>query len=499
MAQLVVQPSGAKVGLATAAGRRTLVSALLEAGRNAHAAKARRFFVRVDRDEAGGITSLDVADDGEGIELAAVQRVLESPHMEPTPGWPGSCFGLGMAILLANAERLAMTVRDGGGRTVVWQRQPDGVAFTVTDGDLPRRALGGLRTQIQLDGLHPGSQLDDADEVLSRLPIGPELEVRLDDVLGRREIQPRSYGGALVASGSLTASWIGPEGAGSGDANYELWQLDQPARPHARAAAPGIDVRRDGVVVDRTTFGIPIRRTQIGRVTGVVNVGSWYVLDPATGGPLGRRGSARALARAARREIETLMAGFPPKEPDPDPSRLARIASEITQRLSKAIVTRPSLAPMLDAESAGRPFRRVTDIAWASPDESPPTLGPARSGLRVTWSVQAQASAGPAWLDTRTGRIVVNYRHPLRSMLATATGTRGDELWGMLAASLVINDLRQGGDGALTEARAAVELATLALSDTSRPRSTRGPRESEQRAADTAEYRRQLESQTVLT
>ena len=105
MVNLELRLAAPKSSLVFQPGRRNLGLALLEAGKNALAAGARTFWVRVERDDTGRVTSLDLADDGEGIDLERLRQVLERADIGPTEGRPHSWFGLGFATLLACCRR----------------------------------------------------------------------------------------------------------------------------------------------------------------------------------------------------------------------------------------------------------------------------------------------------------------------------------------------------------------------------------------------------------
>ena len=494
MVNIELRLAAPKSSLAFQPGRRNLEIALLEAGKNALAAGARTFWVRVERDDTGRVTSLDLADDGEGIDIERLRQVLGQAEIGPTEGRPHSWFGLGFATLLACCRRIAITATDIQDEAVALQAADDAGTFRTSGAQLPRRRLGRLRTQIQLDGIprEVGSMDFDADEILSRLPLGDAFGARLEDFLGRRDIQPRSYRGEALAEGSLTTSWRAGGASVSETARYELRLLDRPPRTGRRSAAAGVDVRREGVVVATTTFGLPVRRSEIGRVTGHFDVGTWYPLDPATAQPLRRHGPARGFGKAARAELERVVAGIGRPEAPPDSFRLSRIASQLTQRLSKAVVQRPDLAPVLDRTPRPVRRRRVLDIPWVGPGSNGHGLVATQSGLRVRWTANAGPDEPPAWFDPASDSILINHRHPLRAQFAAAGGGRGEELWGALVASLVIHDLRTGGSGDLAGLRSIVDLATLALDESSRPLSTRSQRERAIRDADADALARQF-------
>ena len=494
MVDLELRLAAPKSSLAFQPSRRNLGLALLEAGKNALAAGARTFWVRVERDDTGRVTSLDLADDGEGIDLERLRQVLERADIGPTEGRPHSWFGLGFATLLACCRRIAITATDLQDEAVALQAADDAGTFRAIGAQLPRRRLGRLKTQIQLDGIprEIGSLDFDADEILSRLPLGDAFGARLEDFLGRRDIQARTYRGEALAEGALTTSWRAGGASVSETASYALRLLDRPPRTGRRSAAAGVDVRRDGIVVATTTFGLPVRRSEIGRVTGHFDVGTWYPLDPATAQPLRRHGPARAFGKAARAKLERIVASIGRPEAAPDAFRLSRIASQLTQRLSKAVVQRPEFAPVLDRTPRPVRRRRVLDIPWVGPASNDHGLVATQSGLRVRWTASAGLDEPPAWFDPASDSILINHRHPLRARFAAAGGGRGEELWGALVASLVIHDLRTGGSGDLTGLRSIVDLATLALDESSRPLSTRSQRERAIRDADADALARQF-------
>ncbi len=493
MTSIELRLAGPKATLAFGVPRRSLEAVLIEAGKNAVAAEATTFWVRIQHDATGRIVSLDLADDGHGLRLDDLQRVLLSPRLEGTGGRRLSWFGLGFATLIANCRRLALRMPESDGGDVALEAADDAGTFRSIGADLFRRPLGRLGTQIQLDGLPPDFLADDADEVLSRLPIGPGFEVRLEDFLGRRDVQPRAHRGESLARGEFDLSWRDGRQTHSAASSYQLNLLDRPPRTGRRAAAAGIDVRRDGLVVDRSIFGIPVRRSEIGRVTGVFDVGDWYPIDAGKLRPHRRRGAARAFAKAARQQVESILRTVARTDDMPDSFRLARISSEITQRLSKAILRRPDLAPVIDRPITRARRRRVLDIPWVTPESDGNGIATSASGLRVRWDLRAGTDTPPGRYDAGTDSILVNYRHPVREQLSASGGGRLEELWGLLVASMVVHDLRTGGAGDLSDLGAILELATLALDESSRPLSTRSQRERDIRESDMAAITRQLE------
>jgi signal transduction histidine kinase len=131
---------------------------LLDVIENSINAGAKRVEVRIVIDRPGNLLTLNINDDGEGMDEEAMQRALDPFYTSK----PGKRVGLGIPML-------AQSAREGGGRLKIDSNPGGGVSLVATfQLDHPdTRPLGDVDATIRmLQITHPEIEFDYTSEEL---------------------------------------------------------------------------------------------------------------------------------------------------------------------------------------------------------------------------------------------------------------------------------------------------------------------------------------------
>lgn len=461
----------------------------VELGKNAYDAGAGKLWIGVSRDEAGRATSILCRHDGPCLTLSALKAWLAGEKLPPvsTNRPLLARHGLGLLALASSCAHLEFHCgrpdRDPF-RFALNQRE----ATAVLDGcPAETRAGPGPGARIRLVGLAPDLQEPRLDLALQALPIGADFTVHLDDVEGRAQVRPRAYGGTLLDTGRKAFRW--PDG--SAQCEYELRLLDRFPRGRPQVPAQGVDLIRDGLLLHKSTLGLPLRTPDLKRLAGWFKVGDWLALDPATQSLAARSGATRAFLAAARRLVNQNLAGIPEAPKFLAPAYLARLSSQLTQRLSKAVQSVPALAPVLDRDPDPVRHRMVLDIPFRSAgDADHARLRSADTAIRIRFAMDLPPAGPPAVWAADAMEIVINARHVSAARMADSPAAF--ECWAAHVASTVLVSLRPGRGVAQPALNEAMELLGLAYSSSGAPASTRSQRERRLRTKEQARLEAQL-------
>ncbi len=425
-------------------------------------AGARTISVKIDRDQAGRPQDLFCSHDGRAPDDALLRSLLGAEDV------PAGTLHLFPAVTVS--EKIELMSR-ADGRTLGIRWNPQTARVTVTP-ELPAADLpSGEPVAIAVRGLR--SDLQDVRVVreLQRLPIGANLAVFVDDDAGRARVPERTYPGSLLDEGSLPFIWREAGEEHHGSVRYRLSLLDSVPKGRVRAAAPGIDLITDNAVIYRGTLGLPVRTTNLGRLTGWFEAGDWLAHQPGSL-RLATRGPTRAFLKAARQLILSTLGGVE-VEGRRDPRWLARLSSDLTQRLSKAVRERPELAPYVEIKDKAGERWDVLDIPFRSrPDDPYDRLRLGRPGIRIDFSLVDGPDDPPARWEPRDLVVRINARH--RSAHDTP---KLFQAWALQVASMTLASLRPGGQMIRDAHAAGTALAGQASSAAATPASTRSQRE----------------------
>ena len=431
-------------------------------GTLAREAGAHTIAFTITRDESGRPRDLICSHDGHALEDDSLRSLLGAEGTVES--------GLHLLPAATAADLVEISSRDRNESTrIQWDTEIARVTIepSAAPSDLPAGeavvvAARGLRTDLQ-DVRIVGA--------LQRLAIGPDLAVFLDDGAGRAPVSARSYSGTLLAEGDLPFIWRESGEEHHGTARYRLNLLDSVPKGRVRAAAPGIDLLQEDTVAYRGTLGLPVRTTNLGRLTGWFEIGDWFSYQPASL-RLATRGATRAFLKAARQLILSTLGGVE-IEGRRDPRWLARLSSDITQRLSKAVRERPELAPIVEIKDKTGERWDVLDIPYrARPDDPDDQLRLGRPGIRVDFNLLDGPDDPPARWEPKDMVVRINARH--RSAHDTP---KLFQAWSLQVASLMLASLRPGGHKIREALAAGTALAGEASSAAATPASTRSQRE----------------------
>ncbi|HJN39961.1 MAG TPA: hypothetical protein QGH28_07265 [Chloroflexota bacterium] len=425
-------------------------------------AGARTISITITRDDSGRPRNLFCSHDGRAPDEATLQSLLGAAGAAESK--------LNLLPPATAAEQLEIATRGQPSATIV--RWDPGTARLAADSatvasDLPSGepvvfVARGLRTDMQ-DVRIVGA--------LQRLPLGRNLTVYLDDGAGRAPVSTRTYAGSLLTEGDLPFAWREAGEEHKGSVRYRLSLLDSVPKGRVRSAAPGVDIIQGETVAYRGTLGLPVRTTNLGRLSGWFQTGNWFEYQPGSL-RLANRGPTRAFLKAARQLILGTL-GEARIEGRRDPRWLARLSSDLTQRLSKAVRGRPELAPIHEKKQETGERWDVLDIpyrAGTSDAESKLRLG--RPGIRVDFSLSDGPDDPPARWEPSDMIVMINARH--RSAPTTAKLFRA---WSLQMASLTLASLRPGGHRFREAIASGTALVGQASSASATPASTRSQRE----------------------
>ncbi len=435
---------------------------------------------KVVRDQAGRPQDLFCSHDGRAPDDSTLRSILGAEDV------PTGSLHLFPALTVSDKIEI-MSRADGSSLGIRWDSQtarvtgtPEAPSADLPSGDAVVIAVRGLRSDLQ--DVHVVRELQ-------RLPIGTDLTIFLDDDAGRARVPERTYSGSLLVEGSLPFIWREAGLEHHDFARYRLSLLDSVPKGRVRAAAPGIDLITNGAVIYRGTLGLPVRTTNLGRLTGWFEAGDWFSHQPGSL-RLATRGATRAFLKAARQLILSTL-GDVEIEGRCDPRWLARLSSDITQRLSKAVRERPDLAPYVELKGATDERWDVLDIPFRSrSDDLNDQLRLGRPGIRVDFSLVNGPNDPPARWDPKHLIVRINARH------SSAHDTpKLFRAWALQVASMTLSSLRPGGKMIRDAHAASTALAGQASSASATPASTRSQRELRKRKE--AETRLAEEVKTV--
>lgn len=423
---------------------------------------ARTISFKIVRDQAGRPQDLFCSHDGHAPDDTTIRSLLGAEDV------PSGSLHLFPALTVSDKIEI-MARADGSSLGIQWEPRtarvtgtPEEPAADLTSGDAVVIAVRGLRSDLH--DVHVARELQ-------RLPIGADLTVFVDDDAGRARVSERTYSGSLLVEGSLPFVWREAGQEHHESAPYRLSLLDSVPKGRVRAAAPGIDLITNRAVIYRGTLGLPVRTTNLGRLTGWFEAGDWLSHQPGSL-RLATRGATRAFLKAARQLILSTL-GDVEVEGRRDPRWLARLSSDLTQRLSKAVRERPDLAPFVEIKDVTGERWDVLDIPFRSrPDDPNDQLRLGRPGIRVDFSLVDGPDDPPARWDPRHLIVRINARH--RSAHDTP---KLFQAWALQVASMTLASLRPGGQMIRDAHAAGTALAGQASSAAATPASTRSQRE----------------------
>jgi hypothetical protein len=425
-------------------------------------AGARNISYTITRDDSGRPRDLFCAHDGRAPDEATLRSLLGAAGAAESK--------LNLLPPATAADQLEIATRGQATATIVrWDlgtarlsADSAAVASDLPSGESVVFVARGLRTDMQ-DVRIVGA--------LQRLPLGPNLTVYLDDGAGRAPVSNRTYAGSLLTEGDLPFTWREAGEEHKGSVRYRLNLLDSVPKGRVRAAAPGVDLIQGETVAYRGTLGLPVRTTNLGRLSGWFQTGDWFEYQPGSL-RLATRGPTRAFLKAARRLILGTLGGVE-IEGRRDPRWLARLSSDLTQRLSKAVRDRPELAPIHEIKQSTGERWDVLDIPYrAGTGDADAKLRLGRPGIRVDFSLSDGAEDPPARWEPSQMIVMINARH--RSAPTTA---KLFQAWSLQMASLTLASLRPGGQRIRDAIASGTALAGQASSASATPASTRSQRE----------------------
>ena len=485
---------GHKLALCTAVARRDLGVLLRELGKNAYDAGAANVRVIVERDAAGRAEALEVSHDGTCLTRDELESFLRTGVSAPRGGDRKALgrLGLGLLILASNSQGLEFRCPHRPLADFAFAVNLEDRSATVHDLAARVRARRGLPASVKVVGITPElkDEVGHAVRSLQALPLGSGFSASIDESAGLAPVAPRTYAGTLLRRGAL--EWAGGDARGPVrfEVRYELRLLDAPLRGPRRTQR-GVGLVRDGFELLRTTLGLPVRSTEIQRLTGWFEIGDWLEIDAATLRPLTRSGPTRSFFAAARNLVNECLAGVEKLPEFINPDYLAKLSSELTQRLGKAIHADPRLAPVIDVELAPARHRSVLDIPFRQAGQGErEALRSTSEGVRVGFSLEMAPDGDPAIWDAERRAIVLNARHS--SAVRTPGGQAAFETWSVLAASLILASLRPGGAGLKPALRDGLLLAGAAYATASAPTSTRSQRERRKRREELQRLKAQV-------
>ncbi len=463
---------------ASSPARANVSTLLRELGKNAYDAGARVVDVAMDRDSTGRLVSIRCRHDGAALSSEALESFLRAGirHEVPVDRTKLGEFGLGLLSLGSFCDRLEFHDAGSEGEPFALRIDREQNSASIETAP-PRRLVGrGPPLTIALSHLSPDLVDARADVALESLPLSPEFRVFLDDIEGRVEVRPRSYDGSLLDRGKLQITWKAEDAVHSSDCAYEFRLAKSRSRKRGRPAAQGIHIVRNGMVVDSSTFDIPVRRSEVGQLVGWIAAGDWLKLDPVTTRPAGRQNSARAFRSAAKNLIAAVLSDVSSTPAFLSPGYLSKLGSELTQRFSKAVNFQPELAPVLDLDAPIGRHRKVLDIGFRSPHDDPTSaLRSLARGIRVRFDLGMSPSGYPASWDADKLEIVINARH--NSVARLANGPSAFEVWAAGLVGQMLANMRPGRAANIAALNDAGRLIDVAYSTASMPTSTRSQRE----------------------
>ncbi len=486
-----------RIETASSASRANLPVLIKELGKNAYDCGASEAHFRIQRDNRGRPTALQCRHNGPALTREALEAFFKDGTTPPRVGdrEPLGTFGLGLLSLGLFSE--GVEIHDTASDADPFRLAIDPIAriATIENVSRERLALRGPPFTIELPVLSANVSDGRADLALESLPLGEGFRVYLDDVEGRAEVRPRSYGGTLLDRGEMSFTWRLGSSTVSAQSAYELRMLEGRPRRRGRPAAHGIHLVRRGFVLDSTTFNVPVRRSRVAQLAGWMEVGDWLEIDPATTRPAGRGRPSRAFRAAARRLIVDLLAEIASPPYFLTPEYVAKLESELTQRFSKAVLAQPELAPIVDIDLPNAQHRRVLDISFRRPEDQPnePLRSPT-DGIRVRIDIDASSGQPPSAWDAEEMRITLNACHT--SVLRMVESPAAFEVWAAMMIGQLITSMRPGRATVASALNEASQLLDVAYSPLSTPTSTRSQRERTRRLESLSRLKRQIGSRT---